>query len=155
METSNQQLPQKDKSYDFERYSERKMNEVQSKYAMRQCMNLSTLPNLDSRRWSLTWLINEQIEDRNESRSVGDISLGTSSELFGTALRERCLWSVGWVLFFLRLFNNCGNYEDGIIFKVGVRQTSFRLLGSRDVAIEGISGSQTGRSNAPFLDDDI
>ena len=49
MDTSNQELKAKDKSYNFDDYSSRKMNEVQSKYAMRQCMNLQTIPVLGLR----------------------------------------------------------------------------------------------------------
>ena len=50
MDTSNQELRPKDMSYNFDDYSSRKVNEVQSKYAMRQCMNLQNLPVLSQQR---------------------------------------------------------------------------------------------------------
>ena len=44
MDTSNQPIPEKDLSYDFEHYSGRKMNEVKNKYAHRANMNLYMFP---------------------------------------------------------------------------------------------------------------
>jgi len=48
MDTSNQEIQQKDKSYDFGAYSSRKINEVKSKYAFRQCMDLKEYPEKGS-----------------------------------------------------------------------------------------------------------
>lgn len=40
MDTSNCEISKKVKSYKFDAYSSRKLNEVKSKYALRQCMDL-------------------------------------------------------------------------------------------------------------------
>jgi hypothetical protein len=48
LDTSNCQLPRKDDSYDFAMHSERRINEVKSKYPFRQCMNFHIFPNKDA-----------------------------------------------------------------------------------------------------------
>lgn len=44
MDTSNQHIQDKDMSYDFCHYSDRKINEVKSKYPHRASMNLYMFP---------------------------------------------------------------------------------------------------------------